>query len=70
MYSVVHVLVIVHYPHTLTDVDVSRPDDKSIMTYLVSYYHYFSKIKAEETGTSRGRGQYEGCGQSKRGYCH
>lgn len=35
------------------DVDVPRPDDKSIMTYLVSYYHYFSKMKAEETGGRR-----------------
>jgi len=34
-------------------VDVRRPDDKSIMTYLVSYYHYFSKMKAEETGGRR-----------------
>jgi spectrin beta len=35
------------------DVDVPRPDDKSIMTYLVTYYHYFSKMKAEETGGRR-----------------
>lgn len=35
------------------DVDVSRPDDKSIMTYIVTYYHYFSKLKAEETGGRR-----------------
>ena len=39
--------------HSLADVDVPRPDDKSIMTYLVSYYHYFSKMKAEETGGRR-----------------
>ncbi len=36
-----------------TDVDTIRPDDKSIMTYLVAYYHYFSKMKAEETGGRR-----------------
>lgn len=35
------------------DVDVPRPDDKSIMTYIVTYYHYFSKLKAEETGGRR-----------------
>ena len=39
--------------YSTTDVDVPRPDDKSIMTYLVSYYHYFSKMKAEETGGRR-----------------
>ena len=38
---------------SFADVDVPRPDDKSIMTYLVSYYHYFSKMKAEETGGRR-----------------
>ena len=32
---------------------VPKPDDKSVMTYLVSYYHYFSKMKAEETGGRR-----------------
>ena len=37
----------------ISDVDTPRPDDKSIMTYLVSYYHYFSKMKAEETGGRR-----------------
>ena len=35
------------------DVDVPRPDDRSIMTYIVTYYHYFSKLKAEETGGRR-----------------
>ena len=35
------------------DVDCQRPDEKSVMTYLVSYYHYFSKMKAEETGGRR-----------------
>ena len=32
------------------DVNVLRPDEKSIITQLVAYYHYFSKLKAEETG--------------------
>lgn len=33
-----------------SDVNVLRPDEKSIITQLVAYYHYFSKLKAEETG--------------------
>ena len=36
-----------------TDVDVPRPDDKSVMTYIASYYHYFAKMKSEMTGTKR-----------------
>lgn len=38
---------------SVKDVNVPHPDDKSIMTYLVAYYHYFSKMKAEETGGRR-----------------
>jgi len=37
----------------LLDVSVPRPDDKSIMTYLVAYYHYFTKLKHEVTGGKR-----------------
>jgi len=29
------------------DVNVDYPDEKSIITYVVTYYHYFSKMKAE-----------------------
>lgn len=29
------------------DVYVESPDEKSIITYVVTYYHYFSKMKAE-----------------------
>ena len=29
------------------DVDVEFPDEKSIITYVVTYYHYFSKMKLE-----------------------
>ena len=35
------------------DVNIPRPDEKSIMTYLVSYYHYFNKLKHEATGGKR-----------------
>src|SRR5207244_2397282 len=29
------------------DVFTDNPDEKSIITYVVTYYHYFSKMKAE-----------------------
>ncbi|XP_071744788.1 spectrin beta chain isoform X3 [Lepeophtheirus salmonis] len=29
------------------DVNVERPDEKSLITYVVTYYHYFSKLKHE-----------------------
>lgn len=29
-----------------SDVNTENPDEKSIITYVVSYYHYFSKMKA------------------------
>ena len=29
------------------DVFVEIPDEKSIITYVVTYYHYFSKMKQE-----------------------
>ncbi|XP_065894663.1 spectrin beta chain, non-erythrocytic 1-like isoform X3 [Dysidea avara] len=35
------------------DIDVEVPDDKSIMTYVVSYYHYFSKMKSEGVRSRR-----------------
>jgi len=42
-----------YYVLLLVDVSVPRPDDKSIMTYLVAYYHYFTKLKHEVTGGKR-----------------
>ncbi|PVD25646.1 hypothetical protein C0Q70_13305 [Pomacea canaliculata] len=35
------------------DVDVNRPDEKIIVTYVASYYHYFAKMKNEMTGGKR-----------------
>lgn len=29
------------------DICVDQPDEKSIITYVVTYYHYFSKLKQE-----------------------
>jgi len=29
------------------DVNVEQPDEKSIITYVVTYYHYFNKLKQE-----------------------
>lgn len=31
------------------DVDVNIPDEKSILTYVASYYHYFTKMESEMT---------------------
>jgi spectrin beta len=30
----------------VADISVDHPDEKSIITYVVTYYHYFSKMKA------------------------
>ena len=35
------------------DIDVNSPDEKSIMTYVVTYYHYFSKMKSEGVRSRR-----------------
>lgn len=32
-------------PFPLTDVFTENPDEKSIITYVVAFYHYFSKMK-------------------------
>lgn len=35
------------------DIDNSRPDEKSIMTYVASYYHTFARMKNEEKSGRR-----------------
>lgn len=32
-------------PFSLADVFTENPDEKSIITYVVAFYHYFSKMK-------------------------
>lgn len=44
------------------DVCVEYPDEKSIITYVVTYYHYFSKMKAETVQSKR-------IGKVGRGWC-
>lgn len=34
-----------HTPYPLADVFTENPDEKSIITYVVAFYHYFSKMK-------------------------
>ena len=36
-----------------SDVNVEFPDEKSIITYVVTYYHYFSKMKADSVQGKR-----------------
>lgn len=35
------------------DIDTTRPDEKSIMTYVASYYHTFARMKKEEKSGRR-----------------
>lgn len=35
------------------DINVPHPDEKSVITYVSFYYHYFSKMKTELTGARR-----------------
>lgn len=35
------------------DVDTSRPDEKSVMTYVASYYHTFARMKNEQKSGKR-----------------
>lgn len=36
-----------------SDVNVEIPDEKSMITYVVTYYHYFSRMKAESVQGKR-----------------
>lgn len=38
---------------SFADVDVDFPDEKSVITYVATYYHYFSKMKSESIGGRR-----------------
>lgn len=42
----VSVCVLLSFLCDSADVNTENPDEKSIITYVVSYYHYFSKMKA------------------------
>uniref|UniRef100_A0A182F9J7 Spectrin beta chain, non-erythrocytic 5 n=1 Tax=Anopheles albimanus TaxID=7167 RepID=A0A182F9J7_ANOAL len=35
------------------DIDTARPDEKSILTYVASYYHTFARMKSEQKGGKR-----------------
>lgn len=35
------------------DVDTVRPDEKSILTYVASYYHTFARMKNEQKSGKR-----------------
>ena len=35
------------------DIDVQRPDEKSVLTYIASYYHTFSKLNQGHKGAKR-----------------
>lgn len=35
------------YDFRFTDVDTNRPDEKSVITYVASYYHTFARMKNE-----------------------
>lgn len=35
------------------DIDSARPDEKSILTYVASYYHTFARMKNEQKSGKR-----------------
>lgn len=35
------------------DIDTARPDEKSILTYVASYYHTFARMKNEQKSGKR-----------------
>ncbi|XP_052755503.1 spectrin alpha chain, non-erythrocytic 1 isoform X2 [Galleria mellonella] len=53
------------------DVDTSRPDEKSVMTYVASYYHTFARMKNEQKSGRRIAniiGQLKDCDDRKAEY--
>lgn len=36
-----------------SDVDTNKPDEKSVITYVASYYHTFARMKSEMKGGKR-----------------
>jgi len=36
-----------------TDIDTAKPDEKSVLTYVASYYHTFARMKNEMKGGRR-----------------
>lgn len=36
-----------------TDIDTAKPDEKSVLTYVASYYHTFARMKNEIKGGRR-----------------
>jgi spectrin beta len=38
---------------SVSDVDQARPDEKSVITYVASYYHTFARMKNEMKGGRR-----------------
>ncbi|XP_045489789.1 spectrin beta chain, non-erythrocytic 1 isoform X1 [Pieris rapae] len=54
------------------DVDTTRPDEKSVMTYVASYYHTFARMKNEQKSGRRIAniiGQLMDCDARKAEYC-
>ena len=47
------IIIHIKYWKPITDVNVEYPDEKSIITYVVTYYHYFSKMKADSVHGKR-----------------
>ena len=52
-YIIIHIYVYIFgytfpiHPYVYLSRFVDTPDEKSIITYVVTYYHYFSKLKQE-----------------------
>lgn len=44
---------LINFKFKLLDIDVERPDEKSVLTYVSSYYHTFAKMKNEAVGGKR-----------------